>query len=231
MRRGGAKRRRGGSSLPAKEGGTDRASDTGRHPVGEAPCIRPDEGVPHRFGGGFPCGALYPQAADAPFPGGSPGVHPCGTAGRPESRGLDRRHFLGATARAGARSFARTPPAPGQDGVLLHARAATRRRPRADRRRPPPLCPRPGSARRPAPVNPEDHPCNPRNRPRSSRRRRRRESHPDRRATRRGGRTWIPDTTNASQRSFQAARRGPPRPCGSSRRSPTIRRKRANSTP
>ena len=66
VRRRGAKRRRGGvrggSSLPAKAGGTDRASDSGRHPVGKAPRIRPDDGVPHLFADGYPCGALYPQA-------------------------------------------------------------------------------------------------------------------------------------------------------------------------
>ena len=67
-RRRGAKRRRGGvrggSSLPAKEGGPDRASDSGRHPVGKAPRIRPDDGVPHLFEDGFPCGALCPPAAN-----------------------------------------------------------------------------------------------------------------------------------------------------------------------
>ena len=65
MRRRGAKRRRGGvrggSSLPAKEGGTDRAGDSGRHPVG-SPGIRTHDGVPHLFEDGFPCGALSPQA-------------------------------------------------------------------------------------------------------------------------------------------------------------------------
>ncbi len=60
-RRRGAKRRRGGVQ-PAKAGGTDRASDSGRHPVGKAPRIRPDEGVPRLFEDGFPCGALYPPA-------------------------------------------------------------------------------------------------------------------------------------------------------------------------
>ena len=69
MRRRGAKRRRGGvrggPSLPAKEGGTDRAGDSGRHPVGKAPRIRPDDGVPHLFEDGFPCGALSPPA-DSP---------------------------------------------------------------------------------------------------------------------------------------------------------------------
>ena len=72
-RRRGAKRRRGGggrggSSLPAKDGGTDRASDSGRHPVGKAPRIRPDDGVPHLFEDGFPCGALYPRAVKAGHP-------------------------------------------------------------------------------------------------------------------------------------------------------------------
>ena len=37
-------------------------SDTVRHPVGEAPRLRADDGVPHRFEDGFPCGALRPQA-------------------------------------------------------------------------------------------------------------------------------------------------------------------------
>ncbi len=62
-RRRGAKRRRGGSSLPAKAGGSDRASDTGRHPVGKAPRIRPDDRVPHLLEDGFPCGAFFPEAA------------------------------------------------------------------------------------------------------------------------------------------------------------------------
>ena len=65
-RRSGAKRRRGGvrggSPLPVKDGGTDRASDSGRHPVGRAPRIRPDDGVPHLFEDGFPCGAPCPRA-------------------------------------------------------------------------------------------------------------------------------------------------------------------------
>ena len=67
-RRRGAKRRRGGVRggfpLSAKAGGTDRASDPGRHPVDKAPRIRPDDGAPHLFEDGFPCGALYPQAAE-----------------------------------------------------------------------------------------------------------------------------------------------------------------------
>ena len=74
VRRRGAKRRRGGvrggSSLPAKDGGTDRASDSGRHPVGKAPRIHPDDGVPHLFEDGFPCGAPYPQAVESLEPGG-----------------------------------------------------------------------------------------------------------------------------------------------------------------
>ena len=59
---------RGGSSLPAKEGGTDRASDSGRHPVGEAPRIRPEDGVLHLFEDGFPCGALHPPVAETVVP-------------------------------------------------------------------------------------------------------------------------------------------------------------------
>ena len=62
-RRRGAKRR-GGSSLPAKDGGTDRVSDSGRHPVGKAPRIRPDDRVPHRFEDGSPGGAPCPPAAE-----------------------------------------------------------------------------------------------------------------------------------------------------------------------
>ena len=53
-----------GSPSPAKAGGTDRASDSGRHPVGKAPRIRPDDEVPISSRTDSPCGALYPQAAE-----------------------------------------------------------------------------------------------------------------------------------------------------------------------
>ena len=94
-RRRGAKRRRGGvrggSSLPAKVGGTDRASDSGRHPVGKAPRIRPDDGVPHFFEDGSHAGRfihrLLKQLADM------------GTDGNivpPPSLAVGKRRLLGA---------------------------------------------------------------------------------------------------------------------------------------
>ena len=64
---------RGGSSLPAKEG---RSGSRGRFgpPSGGEPRIRPDDGVPHLFENGFPCGALYPKADSGHRSAGSPAL-------------------------------------------------------------------------------------------------------------------------------------------------------------
>ncbi len=83
-------RRRGGSSLPANEGGTDRASDSGRHPVGKSAPHPPGRGGSPSLRGRIPMrGALSTGCRGEPPPGSAPDRSaPTGLrTGRPRGNG------------------------------------------------------------------------------------------------------------------------------------------------